>query len=1157
MNKDCTLLIGSCDSYSDLWDPFFELLNRFWPDLNYEIVLSTESSKYKGKYHNIINVNPSSPNVSWSQRIAEALKNIESEHVILMLDDFFLKASVDTKRVEKTLEWLKSDKKIATFTYWPISNDGLKCEYEGFEKRPKVAPYKVAAILGIWNKRKLLKYMDGFNENAWQWEVNATQRVNTLYPKDEFYISSSNDDQIFPYDFSSEGLFSGKWFRNTVSLFERLNIKINFEKRGFYDEAIRGLSPSIISSFEMQSAVIPYYALKNKKESYIKQADKVKCGKFKQIFNIEKSLNIIRWEPAIQWGFSIKNLTIKITYQNKFEEFIDPKSLFGTFVKEKEYIYFNKASPYMYIPTKENELMDTVEISGELIYPITKKELKNSFNQETLPKNNKDKEFLHLMWLQILSISEKTNHIKLNSEWELFGNMTKERKKSSEYISNGNFEERINLNKDVQEVTWLASKSGGYAIKNLEFYYRKNGKILKVDNKYISNTPRKIKKQIVFLSDEKIKFKNFEKVDELIVKGYFFRPIPIKILRKILLEQLDLISSENKNKQVLECIDENKKGGFMKIQPKVTIVIPVFNKQKKNDYLKAAIESALNQDYENLEIIVVNDGSQDKNLSREIALSYGDQIKYFEKENGGVSTALNFAIEKMSGDYFSWLSHDDLYLPNKISKQIEYLNENQLFGKDVILYSDYEVIDTNSKHISYAIKDKEELKEKPEYAFLRGAINGLTLLVPKKAFEKHGVFNPKLKAIQDYELWYRFAKTYKFIHIPETLVKSRYHASQVSNTSPRVLSEGNPFWLKMIKDLSEKDMERLEGSVLNFYSEMINFLKHTPYTVPLEYCEKQIKLLFKNAISKINNYSVDVIIPFHNRIEITLRAIASVEKQTFKNYNIILVNDGSTDNLKKIKEKVKQNNKIKFIDLKNNVGASAARNVGLDNANSDYIAFLDSDDEFLPDKLKKQLSLMIASGENFSHTSYIRELDGEEKVVLSGKDFGYKNKKFIHNCTIATPTVMFKREFLNSNNYRFDSTLTIGEDTVFWLTILKNHRLLGIEEPLTIVHAASTSAAINIDKQVIGMKTILQFLVNDEHYSNYDKEISVIANAYVNFVSLKHGDESLKNFQDVYMFTGGFFKRNIKRVIYFVRAEGIVATGKRSLRKVKRKLLGD
>ena len=136
--------------------------------------------------------------------------------------------------------------------------------------------------------------------------------------------------------------------------------------------------------------------------------------------------------------------------------------------------------------------------------------------------------------------------------------------------------------------------------------------------------------------------------------------------------------------------------------PMVSIIIPVFNGA---NYIREAIDSALAQTYKNIEVIVVNDGSIDD--TDQIVLSYGNKVRYFTKENGGVSSALNLALREMRGEYFSWLSHDDLYLPDKVKIQIEHLN--LLKEKDVILYSNYVYIDENSKLIRTVNLDHEML----------------------------------------------------------------------------------------------------------------------------------------------------------------------------------------------------------------------------------------------------------------------------------------------------------------------------------------------------------------------------------------------------------------------------------------------------------------
>ena len=103
-------------------------------------------------------------------------------------------------------------------------------------------------------------------------------------------------------------------------------------------------------------------------------------------------------------------------------------------------------------------------------------------------------------------------------------------------------------------------------------------------------------------------------------------------------------------------------------EPLVSIIIPVFN---GSNYLANAIDSALGQTYPHCEVIVVNDGSNDEGATESIARSYGDRIRYHYKENGGVASAMNLGIRLTHGDYFSWLSHDDYYHPDKILHQLK------------------------------------------------------------------------------------------------------------------------------------------------------------------------------------------------------------------------------------------------------------------------------------------------------------------------------------------------------------------------------------------------------------------------------------------------------------------------------------------------------
>ena len=219
--------------------------------------------------------------------------------------------------------------------------------------------------------------------------------------------------------------------------------------------------------------------------------------------------------------------------------------------------------------------------------------------------------------------------------------------------------------------------------------------------------------------------------------------------------------------------------------PLVSIIIPVYNGER---FMREAIDSALAQDYENKEIIVVNDGSTDGGATEEIALSYGEAIRYFKKENGGVSSALNLGIANMKGEYFSWLSHDDRYLPNKVSTTMKALLEHD--DKSLIGLCEICQIDADSKQLAelrtrkrfpegIVIGWQEALTE----LFTYGCFNGCALMIPREVFEKCGGFCEELRYAQDWLMWLKiFLEGYSLVYTSEVAVESRVHAGQLTNT---------------------------------------------------------------------------------------------------------------------------------------------------------------------------------------------------------------------------------------------------------------------------------------------------------------------------------------------------------------------------------------
>lgn len=217
-------------------------------------------------------------------------------------------------------------------------------------------------------------------------------------------------------------------------------------------------------------------------------------------------------------------------------------------------------------------------------------------------------------------------------------------------------------------------------------------------------------------------------------------------------------------------------------EPMVSIIVPVYNGA---NYMREAIDSALAQSYKNIEVIVVNDGSRDDGETDRIALSYGSKIRYIHKENGGVSTALNEGIRNMKGEYFSWLSHDDVYNPDKVKSQIEILRS--LEDKTTVIKCRTEYIDGKSNPIKY--KKKKSGKQNCviswdtalKQMYRVGSYNGCTLLIHKSVFEKCGMFDEDLRFNQDGFMWSKiFLSKYSMMNVQYVGVKSRIHSGQLT-----------------------------------------------------------------------------------------------------------------------------------------------------------------------------------------------------------------------------------------------------------------------------------------------------------------------------------------------------------------------------------------
>ena len=210
---------------------------------------------------------------------------------------------------------------------------------------------------------------------------------------------------------------------------------------------------------------------------------------------------------------------------------------------------------------------------------------------------------------------------------------------------------------------------------------------------------------------------------------------------------------------------------------------------------------------------------------------------------------------------------------------------------------------------------------------------------------------------------------------------------------------------------------------------------------------------------------VAVIIPTYNRALLLPRAIKSVLKQTFTKFELIIVDDASTDQTRQVVQRF-NDQRIKYIRHNHTKGGSAARNTGIDSSRSEYIAFLDSDDEWLPNKLRKQLDLFRKSSEQtglmYTWLAHIYE-DGRIKYSKQAyRENAYK-ELLVKNFIGSSSSGVIKRNVLSLIN-GFDENLPARQDMDFWVRIAEHFEINFVPEVLVNIYHGQSGERITCNK---------------------------------------------------------------------------------------------
>jgi glycosyltransferase involved in cell wall biosynthesis len=269
--------------------------------------------------------------------------------------------------------------------------------------------------------------------------------------------------------------------------------------------------------------------------------------------------------------------------------------------------------------------------------------------------------------------------------------------------------------------------------------------------------------------------------------------------------------------------------------PKVSIIMPVYNAEK---YLNETIDSVLNQTYDDFEFLIIDDGSTDRSL--QILNSYNDpRLKVFKNgKNIGYVKTLNKLLELSKGEYIARQDNDDISFPNRIEKQVHFLNSHKdigICGTNVLTFG------TKKKKTLFPIEDYEIRA----YMIIKSPFCHPTIMFRKSIFDDMGVakYDESLCPAEDYAMWFEISKKTKLANLSEPLLKYRWHENNTSQLKKNIqIEKANTIRKHILQFTLLIDISDEEASLLNLITFPELITKNN--LIPLE--QLLIKLLRKN-----------------------------------------------------------------------------------------------------------------------------------------------------------------------------------------------------------------------------------------------------------------------------------------------------------------------
>ena len=442
----------------------------------------------------------------------------------------------------------------------------------------------------------------------------------------------------------------------------------------------------------------------------------------------------------------------------------------------------------------------------------------------------------------------------------------------------------------------------------------------------------------------------------------------------------------------------------------VSIYIPAYNAKKTID---RAIQSALNQTYRDFDIVICNDGSTD-GTGEHLDMMYGDhpKIQISHQSNGGIGAASNACIRAARGMYILQLDSDDELLPDAIATLLPEIRR------------DPQVSCVYGRHYKWN-QEKDSLEEAWHYPnftrerMLHGMIVHHPRLFRKRDWSRVGGFSEDLQNAVDYDFFQKLSEVGDIEFHDHLLYKYTIHEQSTSIRKSKIQTENTFLTMKNAIDR----MGLPEWNVVKDHS--FSGPRAVKFTKSGEFIEDSDSQIF-----------VSVVIITKDRAKLLSDAIRSVLNQSYENFELLIVDDGSED---ETEETVKQfvDNRIRYVK-KDPSGIPKSRNIGVQMAKGEYIVIMDDDDLMMPNRIQEQLDC-LSDGSSGSYGGWIDQDAELNHEYFSGGEHGYSQILFGGKIMLH-PASMIKRSVLLE--FPYDENYSYGTDYIMNLEIARaGHKL--------------------------------------------------------------------------------------------------------------------